>query len=79
MVRSVGLSCKGACGKHPVRTTLSFNAVRENITTFRQSFSEGHSICCGVLCFLIISVHYRHFYCFGANRIKIAKSVQKNF
>ena len=31
----------------------------------------------GVLCFLIISVHYRHFYCFGANRIKIAKSVQK--
>ena len=31
----------------------------------------------GVLCFLIISVHYRHFYCFGANRIKISKSVQK--
>ena len=33
----------------------------------------------GVLHFLIISVRHRHFYCFGANRIKIAKSVQKIF
>jgi len=44
MVRSVGLSCKGACRKHPVHSILSFNAFREKITTFRQSFLEGHSI-----------------------------------
>ena len=44
MVRSVGLSCKGACRKHPVHSILSFNTFREKITTFRQSFLEGHSI-----------------------------------
>ena len=80
MVRSVGLSCKGACRKHPVHSILSFNAFR--LFEKKSPPSDNHSwkdipSDVGVLCFLIISVRYRHFYCFGANRIKIAKSVQK--
>ena len=71
-----------ACRERPVRTTLIFNTFRENVTTVRQTSPEGYSIRCGRSAFFIISVHHRHFccshfYCFGANRIKIAKSVQK--
>ena len=32
-----------ACREPPVRSTLSFNTFRENITTSRQTSSEGHS------------------------------------
>ena len=33
-----------ACRERPVRSTLSFNTFRENITTSRQTSSEGYSI-----------------------------------
>ncbi|MFR4760095.1 MAG: hypothetical protein ACLT95_08030, partial [Waltera sp.] len=33
-----------ACRERPVRSTLMFNTFRENITTSRQTSSEGHSI-----------------------------------
>ena len=36
-----------ACRERPVRSTLSFNTFRENITTSRQTSSEGHSVHCG--------------------------------
>ena len=68
-----------ACRERPVRTTLIFKTFRENVTIVRQTSPEGYSIRCGRSAFFIISVHHRHFccshfYCFGANRIKIAKS-----
>ena len=31
------------CLERPVRSTLMFNTFRENITTSRQTSSEGHS------------------------------------
>ena len=34
----------GACRERPVRSTLSFNTFRENVTTSRQTSSEGHSV-----------------------------------
>ena len=68
---------------HLILEALIFNTFRENVITVRQTSPEGCSIRCGRSAFFIISVHHRHFccshfYCFGANRIKIAKSVQKN-
>ena len=33
-----------ACRERPVRSTLSFNTFRENITTSRQTSSEEHSV-----------------------------------
>ena len=33
-----------ACRERPVRSTLSFNTFRENVTTSRQTSSEGHSV-----------------------------------
>ncbi|WP_419648816.1 hypothetical protein, partial [Waltera sp.] len=33
-----------ACRERPVRSTLFFYTFRENITTSRQTSSEGHSV-----------------------------------